>query len=173
MDCWWARPRAKTCWDVPAPPDFDPDLPFLHTLNAPGSTYADPTRRTQVPVAFRYDATSPATLLASASGRIGLAGVSRWTVDPNRGGGQLLFGDYELLYNSSTSTWDLVNRIDFPLATFTLGNVILTIGPATTFTLSGDLVGSVALNILLAGGLGEDFGDFRLEGRCQTAAGTR
>jgi len=155
--------------DVPAPPDFDPDLAFLHTLNPPGTVYADATRRTQVPGPFHYDATSPATLLATASGRIGLAGVSRWTVSPDRGGGQLLFGDYELFYNGASGTWELVNRIDFPLTTFTLGNAVLTTVPGQAFTLSGDMIGSVALNILLAGGLGEDFGDFRLEGRCQLA----
>ncbi|MEQ1800998.1 MAG: hypothetical protein ABL989_03685 [Gammaproteobacteria bacterium] len=156
--------------DVPAPSEFDPDLAFLHTMNSPGAVYADATRRTQVPVPFLYDATNSATLLATASGRIGLAGVSRWTVSPDRGGGQLLFGDYDLFYNGASGTWELVNRIDFPLTTFTLGNAVLTTGAGQDFTLSGDLIGSVALNILLAGGLGEDFGDFRLEGRCQLAA---
>lgn len=155
--------------NVPAPPAFDPDASFLHKLNKPGTIYADPTRRTQVPVAFRYDPTTTDTFLATASGRIGLAGVSRWTVDPNRGGGQLLLGDFELLYSPSISTWGLVNRIDFPLTTFTLGNAILTNTSNGNFTLSGDVIGSVALNILLAGGLGVDFGDFRLEGRCQLA----
>ena len=143
----------------------------MYALNPPGTVYADPTRRTANQTSFTYSATDPSTLASTASGEVSLAGVSRWTVSPELGGGQLLFGDYNLLYNATTATWELVNHIDFPLTTFTLGNAQVTTGPDQSFTVSGDLIGSVALNILLSGALGVDLGDFRFEGACATTDG--
>jgi hypothetical protein len=65
-------------------------------------------------------------------------------------------------------TWELVNRIDFPLTTFTLGNAQVTTAPGQRFTVTGDLVGSPALALLLGDALGRDFGDFRLDVACAT-----
>jgi len=152
--------------DVPSPVGFSADDPQAHPLNPAGVAYADPSRRTARATDFRYDATDPATFIATATGQMGFAGVSRWTVSPDRGGGQLLFGDYNLFYNGATSTWELVNRIDFPLTTFTLGNAQVTTAPGHRFTITGDLIGAVALGILLGDALGVDFGDIRIEGRC-------
>jgi hypothetical protein len=152
--------------DVPAAGDFDPLAPQLHPGNAPGATYADAGRRTARPTSLRYDATDPATLLAEIRGEVSLAGVSRWTVSPERGGGQLLFGDYNVFYNRTAGTWEVVNRIDFPLTVFTLGGAQVTTGPGQRFTLTGDLLGSPALALLLGDALGRDFGDLRLDVAC-------
>jgi hypothetical protein len=153
--------------DAPAPAGFDPARPQVYPLRPADEAYGDPGRRTSGPTDFRYAATDPATLLATARGQLSLAGVSRWTVAPDRGGGQLLFGDYSFTYNGTTSTWELVNGIDFPLAIFTLANVLVTSGAGQSFTISGDLVGSAALSVLLGGALGQDFGSFRLDVTCQ------
>jgi hypothetical protein len=154
--------------DVPAAGDFDPLAPQVHPGNSPGAAYADAGRRTARPTSLRYDAADAATLLDSLQGEISLAGVSRWTVSPERGGGQLLFGDYNVFYNRVAGTWELVNRIDFPLTTFTLGNAQVTTAPGQRFTVTGDLVGSPALALLLGDALGRDFGDFRLDVACAT-----
>jgi hypothetical protein len=152
--------------DVPAAGDFDPLAPQVHPGNLPGAVYADAGRRTARPTSLRYDATDPATLLAGIQGEVSLAGVSRWTVAPERGGGQLLFGDYNVVYNTGAGTWEIVNRIDFPLTVFTLGSVQVTTGPGQRFVVTGDLLGSPALALLLGDALGRDFGDFALDVAC-------
>jgi hypothetical protein len=157
--------------DVPAAAGFNPDRPQEYPLRPADAVYGDPGRRTARPTDFRYAATDPATLLATVRGQLSLVGVSRWTVAPDRGGGQLLFGDYNFLYNGTTSTWELVNGIDFPLTIFTLANVLIAPSTSQGFTITGDLVGSAALSILLGGALGQDFGSFRLAVSCRVAKG--
>lgn len=149
--------------DVATAPGFTAAGPHLYAVNGPGTVFADPSRRTQNPTNFSYDATTPATLVATASGQIALAGVSRWTVSPDFGGGQLVFGDYNLIYNATASRWELVNHIDFPSVAFTLANVVTTTGPNGAFSITGDMIGSPILNLLLAGAFGRDFGEFRFE----------
>jgi hypothetical protein len=163
--------EATDLLDVPAEDGLVLDAPQVYVLNGPGTVYGDTSRRTANPTSFSYLAPDADTLVATATGEISLAGVSRWTVDPELGGGQLLFGDYNLIYNSATATWELVNHIDFPLTTFTLGNAQVTTGPGNAFTVTGDLIGSVALNILLSGALGVDLGDFEFQGSCTTSQG--
>jgi hypothetical protein len=149
--------------DVATAPGFSVAGPHLHAVNGPGTGFADPSRRTQNPTQFSYDASTPATLVATATGQIGLAGISRWTVAPAFGGGQLLFGDFNLVYNSAGNRWELVNHIDFPSVAFTLANVVTTTGPNGAFSISGDMIGSPILNLLLDGAFGRDFGQFRFE----------
>ncbi|MFO0687846.1 MAG: hypothetical protein U0900_04010 [Myxococcota bacterium] len=149
--------------DVPVSPGFTPTGPYAYPVNPAGTVYADPSRRTQVPTSFTYDASSPASLIATATGQIALAGVSRWTVAPSFGGGQLVFGDYDLVYNRPASRWELVNHIDFPSVAFTLSNVVITTGANGAFSLRGDMIGSPILNLLLAGAFGRNFGQFRFD----------
>jgi hypothetical protein len=131
--------------------------PQVHTLNSPGVDVTPDPRRRAPPTGFVYSA---ATLPASASGAIALAGVSRWTVDPAQGGGKLLFGDYALSWNASTSQWVVSNYIDFSVPAFTLANAQMTTGPGDAFSVSGDLIGTSSLALLLAGASGRDFGHF-------------
>ena len=134
--------------------------PQTYTLNPPGVDVTPDPRRSAPPTSFTYDASSVATLLASASGNISLAGVSRWTVDPDLGGGQLVFGDFSLAYNGSASRWELTNNIDFPVVVFWLGSAQETVGPGDDFSVSGDLIGAPLLSALLPGAVGQDFGTF-------------
>ena len=166
----WIGPAGN---DLPVGPSAGEDLldtegegfanPQLYPLNPPGRQLTPDPRRTAPATSFVYDPTSPATLRATANGNIALAGVSRWTVDPDLGGGQLLFGDYALAWNAADGRWELSNYIDFPVATFWIGDPVETTGPGNAFSVSGDLIGSPYLNILLDGALGHDFGDFEFE----------
>jgi len=132
--------------------------PEVYTLNPPGVdvTPLEPRRRAP-PTAFSYDVS---TLPGSASGPIALAGVSRWVVDAAHGGGKLLLGDYALSWNAAASQWQLSNYIDFSVVTFTLANVQTTTGPGDAFSVSGDLIASSFLGLLLPGAAGRDFGHF-------------
>jgi len=155
---------------LPVGPDTGPDLldtagepfanPQIYPVNPVGVDVTPDPRRSAPPTSFTYAATDVATLHATASGNIALAGVSRWTVAPDLGGGQLLFGDYALAWNAASGRWELSNYIDFPVVTFWIGNPDETTGPGDDFSVSGDLIGSPFLNILLSGALGQDFGDF-------------
>lgn len=138
--------------------------PQTYTLNPFGVDVTPDPRRTAPVTSFTYDASSPAALLASAAGNISLAGVSRWTVSPTFGGGQLVFGDYSLAYNSGAARWELSNGIDFPVVAFLLGSPQVTTGPNGSFTVSGDLIGAPLLGALLAGAAGQDFGSFSFTG---------
>jgi len=143
--------------------------PQVYTLNPPGVdvTPLEP-RRTAPPTGFSYNV---ATLPAGAAGNIALAGVSRWTVAPDLGGGQLLFGDYGLAYNAGAGRWELSNYIDFPVVVFYLANVQLVTGPGDAFALTGDLIGAPLLNVLLDGALGHRFGRFAFSTLGQCANG--
>jgi hypothetical protein len=143
--------------------------PQVYTLNPPGIdvTPTEP-RRSAPPTGFSYNV---ATLPAGATGNIAFAGISRWTVSPDFGGGQLLFGDYALAWNASAGRWELSNYIDFPVVVFYVENVQLVKGPGDAFALSGDLIGAPLLNVLLAGALGRDFGDFTFSTLGQCANG--
>lgn len=133
--------------------------PAIYTLNAPGVDVTPDPRRQSPVTSFSYDGSSPAALLASASGNIGLAGVTRWTVDPDLGGGQLVFGDYSLAYNSGDDRWELSNNIDFAVVAFWILNETLTTGAGDAFTLTGDLIGAPLLGLLIPGAIGQDFGN--------------
>lgn len=134
------------------------ESPQVHTLNPPGVDVTPlETRRRAPPTGFTYDV---ATLPASASGPIALAGVSRWLVSPEWGGGPLLFGDYALAWNAAASRWELSNYIDYSVVAFTLASVQMTTGPGDAFSVSGDLIGSSFLALLLTGAAGRDFGRF-------------
>jgi hypothetical protein len=133
-------------------------------LNPVGVDVTPDPRRTAPPTSFTYDASSPAALLASAAGDISLAGVSRWTVDPLLGGGQLLFGDFSLAYDAGTATWGITNGIDFPVVAFVLGDPQVTTGANGAFTVSGELIGAPLLDLLLPGSAGQDFGSFTFSG---------
>ena len=130
------------------------------TLNPVGFDVTPDPRRDAPPTSFTYDASSPAALLASAAGDISLAGVSRWSVDPLLGGGQLVFGDYSLAYNGTLGQWEITNGIDFQVVTFLLGNAQVTTGPNGAFTVSGDLIGTASLGLLIPGAGGMDLGSF-------------
>jgi len=163
----WIGPTGDA---LPVGPDSGPDLldtagapfanPQAYPLNPPGVDVTPDPRRSAPATSFTYVATDVATLHATASGDLAFAGISRWTVDPDLGGGQLLFGDYALAWNAASGRWELSNYIDFPVVTFWIGDPIETTGPGDAFSVSGDLIGSPLLNILLAGALGQDFGDF-------------
>lgn len=143
--------------DTPGTGFLNPQ-PF--TLNPYGVDVTPAPRRLAPPTSFTYDASDVPTLLATASGNISLAGVTRWAVLPDLGGGQLLLGDYSLAYNAGGSRWELSNNIDFPGVAFFIGDAQVTTGPNGVFSVSGNLIGAPFLGVLLAGSVGQDFGDF-------------
>ena len=163
----WIGPAGDA---LPVGPDTGEDLldtpgegfanPQAHPVNPVGVDVTPDPRRTAPPTDFTYTATDVATLRATATGAIALAGVSRWVVSPDLGGGRLLFGDYALSWNASDQRWELANYIDFPVAVFWIGDPVETVGPGDDFSVSGDLIGSPFLNILLDGAFGRDFGEF-------------
>lgn len=153
---------------LPVGPHADEDLldtvgesfanPQAYPVNPVGVTLTPDPRRSSPPTSFTYEATDVATLHATATGDIAFAGISRWSVDPDLGGGQLLFGDYSLAWNGVEGRWELSNHIDFPVATFWIGDPVES-AAGDAFSVSGDLIGSAYLNILLDGALGRDFGE--------------
>lgn len=128
-------------------------LPFavngFSVLGAPGRAFQATT--------FSYD---PGNLTGTATGQIGLGGVTRW----NGTAGMLAAGDYGLSYVASRaagvySGWKLDNYFGFPANVFDLANVTTTVTP-TGFTLSGDLVPNADSFLALYQLAGTDMGNF-------------
>jgi hypothetical protein len=115
-----------------------------------GATVSNlPSRYTQ-PTTFVY----PVGSLTNHTGRIGLGGVARFSVFGGLGG-NLLFGDYTLQYDSSRialggSGWYLRGNIAPAAAAFDLLNVNV-METTNAFTISGDLgVSPEVANILFS-----------------------
>jgi len=100
----------------------------------PTTPLVDPAGRNLQETTFSYDESN---LTLTATGQIGLGGVSRWDVDPLFGGGVFVLGDYALTY--SAGTWRLQNNVSFPAPSFFLSSPSLTSVSDTGFTLSGNL----------------------------------
>lgn len=104
----------------------------------PTTPLSDPSGRSLQETTFTYD---PANLTGTASGQIGIGGVSRWW---GEGVGNFVLGDFALTYNASLKTgvysgWALTNNFSFPALAFQIANASTSAISADGFTLSGDL----------------------------------
>lgn len=109
-----------------------------HVIN--GATLPGGTRSTVALTNFTY---TPSNITGTATGQIGLSGITRFTVPPALGGGILTFGDMSLVYNSG---WKIMAAFGWgsPFHAFDVGNVTLVESP-TGFTLAGDLTATPAI----------------------------
>ncbi|HRJ71130.1 MAG TPA: PEP-CTERM sorting domain-containing protein [Terrimicrobiaceae bacterium] len=106
-----------------------------------GSIVNSPSGRTLQPTSFTY---APGNLTGTASGQIGLGGVTRWDVDPMAGGGEFLLGDYSLQYDAARaggvySGWYLINHLSYSAIAFDFANTTSPVVSANGFSFSGDL----------------------------------
>ena len=104
----------------------------------PTTPLSDPSGRSLQETTFTYD---PANLTGTASGQIGIGGVSRWW---GAGVGNFVLGDFALTYNTSLETgiysgWALTNNFSLPALAFQIANASTSAISADGFTLSGDL----------------------------------
>ena len=104
----------------------------------PTTPLSDPSGRSLQETTFTYD---PANLTGTASGQIGIGGVSRWW---GAGVGNFVLGDFALTYNASLETgiysgWALTNNFSLPALAFQIANASTSAISADGFTLSGDL----------------------------------
>ncbi len=113
---------------------------LVHAVN--GATLPGGTRSTVQATTFSYDASD---LTGTATGAIGLSGVTRFDVPAGLGGGVVTFGDMRLVYTAST--WKIQAGFGWgsPFEAFTLSDVSITGLSANGFTLSGDLNTNPAL----------------------------
>ena len=128
-----ARTDAQVLSDIPGTPSYTNQV---YAMNGP--TVTNLTGRTTQPTTFVY---TPGHL-AQHTGSIGLGGVSRFAVLGGIGG-NLLYGDYTLQYDSTRiglggSGWYLKGNIPPVAAVFDLLNVTIT-ESAGSFTIAGDL----------------------------------
>ena len=109
-----------------------------HVIN--GATLTGGTRSTVASTNFTY---TPTNITGSATGQIGLSGITRFTVPPALGGGILTFGDMSLVYDSG---WKIMAAFGWgsPFHAFDVGNVSLIESP-TGFTLTGDMTATPAI----------------------------
>lgn len=126
------------------------------------TTLSDPSGRDLQETSFTYD---PMALTGTASGQIGLGGVSRWA---HAGGGSFILGDYALKFSAARETgiysgWFLENNVSFAdTLTFDIANASTNI-VADGFTLSGDLyVKSDSPLALFFGFPAGDYGNFSM-----------
>jgi hypothetical protein len=108
----------------------------IYLLNS--ATVTNLTGRTTQPTTFAY----PHGSLTNHTGSIGLGGIARFAVYGGFGG-QLLYGDFTLQYNSARialggTGWYLQGNIPPAAAAFDLLNVII-VETNHSFTISGDL----------------------------------
>lgn len=122
--------------DLGTPGDATGWTGLVHDVN--GTTLPGGTRSTVQATTFSYDA---ADLTGTASGAIGLAGITRFAVPSELGGGVVTFGDMRLVYAVASSSWKIQAAFGWgsPFEAFTLSNVSITGLTASGFTLSGDL----------------------------------
>ena len=102
----------------------------------PTTPLSDPSGRSLQETTFTYDA---ANLTGTASGQIGIGGVSRWG-----GAYNIVLGDFALTYNASLETgvysgWALTNNFSPSALAFQIANASTSAISADGFTLSGDL----------------------------------
>lgn len=117
--------------------------------------------------------------LTGHTGVIGLGGVTRWSVNPLLGGGELLFGDFTLSYDASREQvggtgWNLKANIAPAGVAFDLFNVNAAV-VGNTLTISGDLGLSFEVaNFLFVtpSDQGKDMGDFTFVGSAVPEPGT-
>jgi PEP-CTERM motif len=109
-----------------------------HVVN--GATLPGGTRSTVAATNFSY---TPSNITGTATGQIGLGGITRFSVPPGLGGGILTFGDMSLVYNSG---WKVMAAFGWgsPYHAFDVNNVNLT-ESGTGFTLTGDLAATPAI----------------------------
>lgn len=99
---------------------------LVYEMNGP--TVVNQPGRTSKSTDFRYDVGQP---LETHTGAIGLGGLTRWDVLPGGAGGELLFGDFTLVYDATRlgvggSGWCLVGNIPPAGVLFDLINVQVT-----------------------------------------------
>jgi uncharacterized protein (TIGR03382 family) len=125
----------------------------------PTTPLTDPTGRNLQETNFTYN---PANLTGTASGAIGIGGVTRWN-----GFSTFVLGDYSVQYDALRaggvySGWYLTNNFDFPAIAFDLANVTTNL-LGDGFTLSGDLYVKPGAPLTGFGFPGDtDYGNFSL-----------
>ena len=125
----------------------------------PTTPLTDPTGRNLQETNFTYN---PANLTGTASGAIGIGGVTRWN-----GFSTFVLGDYSVQYDALRaggvySGWYLTNNFDFPAIAFDLANVTTNL-LGDGFTLSGDLYVKPGAPLTVFGFPGDtDYGNFSL-----------
>ena len=112
------------------------NLPFA--VNGTTVIDPDPGNRFVQATNFTYN---PSNLTGTATGQIGLGGVTKWST----GLGPFFMGDYALEYDASRvsgiySGWFLQNHFDFDANAFGLANVVTSNVSANGFSLVGNLV---------------------------------
>jgi hypothetical protein len=131
--------------------------------NLNGSSVTNLAGRTNQATTFSYDSGTP----TAHTGVIGISGITRWDVNPILGGGNLLFGDFTLKYDSNRllvggSGWALTSNVIPSAVVFDLFNVVLN-ATDTSFDISGDLgVSYEVANFLFftPANQGKDMGSF-------------
>lgn len=129
-----------------------------------GTSVTNLAGRTRQPSTFSYD---PANVAGTATGEIGLTGVTRMIGDFT---GIFLLGDFTFRHDA-TRGWMFVNWFDFPnVPAFETANVTVT-ATGGKLIITGDVTISQEIDMFfLPGDHGKDVGNFRLETPLDTSA---
>lgn len=138
-------------------PDFTAIPATSLKLEINGDSVTNLSGRTRKPSTFSYDPANPA---GTATGDIGLTGVTRFVGDFT---GIFILGDF-VLRHDATRGWMFVNYFDFGnVPAFETANVTVT-ATAGKLIIAGDITISQEIDMFfLPGDHGKDVGNFRLE----------